>query len=83
MQSISYQKLLESHRHDWLRQHDDDRKSETQSQGYRERIREGNACVEGSKAEGIKQRAGCCHKGHAIAHGPEPPHTHPTPPTVM
>eukprot|EP00955_Chlamydomonas_euryale_P038161 351012-Chlamydomonas_euryale.AAC.12 len=23
----------------------------------------------------MKQRAGRCHKGHAIAHGPEPPHT--------
>eukprot|EP00955_Chlamydomonas_euryale_P021777 229897-Chlamydomonas_euryale.AAC.10 len=28
-------------------------------------------------AEGIKQRAGHCHKGHAIAYGPEPPHTPP------
>eukprot|EP00955_Chlamydomonas_euryale_P035990 350290-Chlamydomonas_euryale.AAC.4 len=31
------------------------------------------ACVERSKAEGIKQRVGPCHKGHAIAHGLELP----------
>eukprot|EP00955_Chlamydomonas_euryale_P078631 363185-Chlamydomonas_euryale.AAC.7 len=28
-----------------------------------------------SPLEGIKQRVGRCHKRHAIAHGPEPPHT--------
>eukprot|EP00955_Chlamydomonas_euryale_P074745 362120-Chlamydomonas_euryale.AAC.6 len=42
------------------------------SQLYGERTHGGYACVERSKAEGIKQRGGCCHKGHAIAHGPEP-----------
>eukprot|EP00955_Chlamydomonas_euryale_P050118 354465-Chlamydomonas_euryale.AAC.3 len=52
-----------------------------------ERTHEGYACVrtnthvERSKAQGIKQRAGRCHKGHATAHGPEPPHINPTPPT--
>eukprot|EP00955_Chlamydomonas_euryale_P100342 365277-Chlamydomonas_euryale.AAC.4 len=54
-----------------------------QSQGDRERSHEGYACVERSKAEGIKHRAGalthtglgCCHKGHTIAPGPEPTHT--------
>eukprot|EP00955_Chlamydomonas_euryale_P096649 365025-Chlamydomonas_euryale.AAC.13 len=29
---------------------------------------QGSACVEHNKAEGIKQRARRCHKGHAIAH---------------
>eukprot|EP00955_Chlamydomonas_euryale_P056445 356420-Chlamydomonas_euryale.AAC.2 len=33
-----------------------------------ERTHEGHASVERSKAEGIKQRAGHCHEGHAIAH---------------
>eukprot|EP00955_Chlamydomonas_euryale_P109895 365965-Chlamydomonas_euryale.AAC.7 len=37
-------------------------------QSYRERTHEGYACVECSMAEGIKQRAGHCHKGHANAH---------------
>eukprot|EP00955_Chlamydomonas_euryale_P051346 354857-Chlamydomonas_euryale.AAC.30 len=37
---------------------------------------EGYACVERSKTQGIKQRAG--RLGHATAHGPEPPHTNPT-----
>eukprot|EP00955_Chlamydomonas_euryale_P061503 358057-Chlamydomonas_euryale.AAC.4 len=54
---------------------------EGQSQSYRERTHEGYARVERSKTEGIKQRVGRCHKGHAIAHGIEPPHTNPTPPT--
>eukprot|EP00955_Chlamydomonas_euryale_P090195 364520-Chlamydomonas_euryale.AAC.3 len=49
--------------------------------GYRERTHEGYACVKRSKTEGIKQRAGRCHKGNATAHGPEPPHTTPTLPT--
>eukprot|EP00955_Chlamydomonas_euryale_P055230 356064-Chlamydomonas_euryale.AAC.2 len=35
------------------------------------------ACVERSKTEGIKQRAGRCHKRHATAHGPD---LIPTPP---
>eukprot|EP00955_Chlamydomonas_euryale_P012275 131977-Chlamydomonas_euryale.AAC.2 len=46
---------------------------QSQSHSYRERTHDGYACVERSKAEGIKQRAGRCHNGHAIAHGPEPP----------
>eukprot|EP00955_Chlamydomonas_euryale_P063697 358750-Chlamydomonas_euryale.AAC.3 len=41
----------------------------------------GMLSLERSKAEGIKQRAGRCHKGNAIAHGPEPRHTNPAPPT--
>eukprot|EP00955_Chlamydomonas_euryale_P060814 357832-Chlamydomonas_euryale.AAC.3 len=42
-----------------------------------------NAFVEHSKIEGIKQRAGRCHKENATAHGPEPPHTtNPIPPTA-
>eukprot|EP00955_Chlamydomonas_euryale_P078948 363222-Chlamydomonas_euryale.AAC.6 len=52
----------------------------SQSQRYRERTHEGNACVECSKTEGIKQRAGRCHRGNATACSPEPPHTNPTPP---
>eukprot|EP00955_Chlamydomonas_euryale_P029949 315781-Chlamydomonas_euryale.AAC.1 len=47
--------------------------SDSQNDG--EQTREGCACVERSKAEEIKQQVGRCHKGHAIAHGPEPPHT--------
>eukprot|EP00955_Chlamydomonas_euryale_P042173 352225-Chlamydomonas_euryale.AAC.4 len=38
---------------------------------YRKQTHEGFASVERSKAEGIKQRAGGCHKGHASAHGLE------------
>eukprot|EP00955_Chlamydomonas_euryale_P044899 353000-Chlamydomonas_euryale.AAC.3 len=56
-------------------------KSQSHSQSCRERTHERHACVERSKAEGFKQRAGRCHKRHAIAHGPEPPHSHPTTPT--
>eukprot|EP00955_Chlamydomonas_euryale_P050866 354687-Chlamydomonas_euryale.AAC.4 len=52
-----------------------------QSQNYRERTNEGYVCVDRSMAEGIKQRAGHCHKGHTIVCGPETPHTNPTPPT--
>eukprot|EP00955_Chlamydomonas_euryale_P113355 366212-Chlamydomonas_euryale.AAC.19 len=51
------------------------------SQSYGERAHKGYACVERSKTEGIKQRAGRRHKGHAAVHSPEPPHTKPTPPT--
>eukprot|EP00955_Chlamydomonas_euryale_P042923 352454-Chlamydomonas_euryale.AAC.3 len=40
------------------------------SQSYRERTHEGYACDERSMAEGIKQRAGRCHKGHVISYGP-------------
>eukprot|EP00955_Chlamydomonas_euryale_P034411 349785-Chlamydomonas_euryale.AAC.4 len=54
--------------------------SMSQSQSYRERTHEGYAYVERSVADGIKQRAGHCHKGHATAYGPEPLHTNPTPP---
>jgi len=53
----------------------------SQSQSCRERTHKGFACVARCKAEGIKQRVGRCHKGHAIAHGPQPPHINPTPPT--
>eukprot|EP00955_Chlamydomonas_euryale_P080186 363391-Chlamydomonas_euryale.AAC.6 len=56
---------------------------QSQSQSYRERTHKGYACVEHSMAEGIKQRAGHCQKGHAIADGPEPPHTNPTRPTAV
>eukprot|EP00955_Chlamydomonas_euryale_P063858 358804-Chlamydomonas_euryale.AAC.1 len=49
-----------------------------QSQNYREQTHEGYACVEHSMAEGIKQRAGHCHKGYAIAYGLEVPYTNPT-----
>eukprot|EP00955_Chlamydomonas_euryale_P117740 366494-Chlamydomonas_euryale.AAC.10 len=49
----------------------------SQSQSYRERTHEEHACIERSMAKGINQRAGRCHKGHAIAFSPEPPHTHP------
>eukprot|EP00955_Chlamydomonas_euryale_P104023 365535-Chlamydomonas_euryale.AAC.59 len=38
----------------------------SESQSYRERTQEGYACVERSMAEGIKQRAGHCHRGHAM-----------------
>eukprot|EP00955_Chlamydomonas_euryale_P062227 358313-Chlamydomonas_euryale.AAC.12 len=55
--------------------------SQSQSDFYRERTHEGFTCDERSKAEGIKQGAGRCHKGHAVAHGPEPPHTNPAPST--
>eukprot|EP00955_Chlamydomonas_euryale_P018929 201872-Chlamydomonas_euryale.AAC.7 len=55
--------------------------SQSQSQSYRERTHEGYACVERSEVEGINQRAGRCHKGHAIVQGPEPPPTNPTPPS--
>eukprot|EP00955_Chlamydomonas_euryale_P058896 357234-Chlamydomonas_euryale.AAC.8 len=45
-----------------------------EAKSNRERTQEGHACVEHSKAEGIKQRVGRCHKGHAIAHPiPIPP----------
>eukprot|EP00955_Chlamydomonas_euryale_P064882 359094-Chlamydomonas_euryale.AAC.29 len=37
-----------------------------QSQSYRERTHEGYAYVERSVAEGIRQPAGHCHKGHAM-----------------
>eukprot|EP00955_Chlamydomonas_euryale_P066940 359697-Chlamydomonas_euryale.AAC.1 len=46
----------------WMRSVDTVR----QSQSYRERTHEGYACVERSKAEGIKERAGHRHKGHAM-----------------
>jgi len=35
---------------------------------YRERTHEGDACVERSKTQGIKQRAGSCHKGNVSRH---------------
>eukprot|EP00955_Chlamydomonas_euryale_P045732 353223-Chlamydomonas_euryale.AAC.3 len=47
--------------------------SQSQSQSHRERTHEGYACIERSKTEGIKQRAGHRPKVHATAHGPEPP----------
>eukprot|EP00955_Chlamydomonas_euryale_P111888 366097-Chlamydomonas_euryale.AAC.1 len=47
----------------------------SQSQSDREQTHEGHACVERRKAEGIKQRAGRCHKGNATACSPEPPHS--------
>eukprot|EP00955_Chlamydomonas_euryale_P092688 364731-Chlamydomonas_euryale.AAC.15 len=40
-----------------------------------------SVCVERSKTGGIKQRAGCCHKGIATARGPEPPRASPVPQT--
>eukprot|EP00955_Chlamydomonas_euryale_P110171 365984-Chlamydomonas_euryale.AAC.6 len=52
------------------------------SEGLGERTYEGYDCVERSMAEGIKQQAGRCHARHAIAHGPEPPHTNPIPPAM-
>eukprot|EP00955_Chlamydomonas_euryale_P100762 365303-Chlamydomonas_euryale.AAC.49 len=48
----------------------DGSESESELQGARPRK---ITCVERSKADGIKQRTGCCHRGHAIAHGPESP----------
>eukprot|EP00955_Chlamydomonas_euryale_P007413 78739-Chlamydomonas_euryale.AAC.2 len=51
------------------------------SQSYRERTHDGYSCVERSKTEGVKQRAGRCHKGNATAHAPEPPHTDTSPTT--
>eukprot|EP00955_Chlamydomonas_euryale_P092885 364743-Chlamydomonas_euryale.AAC.84 len=47
---------------------------QTPSQSYRERSHEGYACVERSKTEGFKQRAGR-HKGSARRSGPAPAHT--------
>eukprot|EP00955_Chlamydomonas_euryale_P102064 365390-Chlamydomonas_euryale.AAC.23 len=55
--------------------------NQSQSQTFRELTHKGYACVERSMAKGIKQRAGHCHKGQAIAYGPEPSHINPTPPT--
>eukprot|EP00955_Chlamydomonas_euryale_P069516 360479-Chlamydomonas_euryale.AAC.2 len=52
-----------------------------QSQSYRGWTREGYACVERSKTEAVRLLAGRYHKGHATAHGPEPPHTNPIQPT--
>eukprot|EP00955_Chlamydomonas_euryale_P002363 25681-Chlamydomonas_euryale.AAC.4 len=54
--------------------------SRSQSPSHWKWTHRGYARVERSKAERIKQRVGRCHRGHAIAHGPEPPHTNPTPP---
>eukprot|EP00955_Chlamydomonas_euryale_P079756 363336-Chlamydomonas_euryale.AAC.9 len=51
------------------------------SQNYRERTHKGHACVERSKAEGIKQQAERRHKGNAC--GPEPPRTNSTLPIGM
>eukprot|EP00955_Chlamydomonas_euryale_P033270 347464-Chlamydomonas_euryale.AAC.9 len=34
---------------------------------YRERLCEGYACIECNKTEGIKQRAGRCHRGNEDA----------------
>eukprot|EP00955_Chlamydomonas_euryale_P040248 351631-Chlamydomonas_euryale.AAC.6 len=58
------------------------RGSQSESEpGLKERTHKVYSRVERGKTEGIKQRAGRCHEGHAIAHSPEPPHTNPTRPT--
>eukprot|EP00955_Chlamydomonas_euryale_P044187 352826-Chlamydomonas_euryale.AAC.2 len=53
----------------------------TGSEPTKRMLVQGRTCVQRSKTEGMKQRAGRCHKGNATAHGPEQPHTNAIPPT--
>eukprot|EP00955_Chlamydomonas_euryale_P078852 363211-Chlamydomonas_euryale.AAC.8 len=50
----------------------------SKSQSNKERTHKPEACVEQSKTEGMKKRAGRRHQGYATVRGPEPPHTNAT-----